>query len=127
MAKPAHTIPSTRAEKLRGVPSPIPLFRRTPQANHIAELKLRASSSVLSLLFNLNLPNGENLNGEKAVHVIGSLYQFLVFVRVVKILRSIETCRRGCFSLTVGSCEASKIRISQNYKFHGNFHINFPL
>lgn len=33
MAKPAHTMPSTRAEKLRGVPSPIPLFNKTPHAN----------------------------------------------------------------------------------------------
>lgn len=62
IAKPAHTIPSTRAEKLRGVPSPIPLFNKTPHANQIAELRFNASSSVLSFVDNLNRPNGENLN-----------------------------------------------------------------
>lgn len=38
-------------------PSPIPEFRRTPQENHIADDKVRASSSSSSL-FTLNLPNG---------------------------------------------------------------------
>ena len=47
MAKPAHTTPSTRALKLRGVPSPMPLFSRTPQANHMAEERFRASSSSM--------------------------------------------------------------------------------
>lgn len=61
IAKPAQTIPSTRAEKLLGVPSPMPLFNRTPHANQIAELRLSASSSVPSLLVNLKRPNGENL------------------------------------------------------------------
>lgn len=61
IAKPAQTMPNTLAEKLLGVPSPIPLFSRTPQANHMAELKFKASSSVLSLVVSLNRPNGENL------------------------------------------------------------------
>ena len=61
IAKPAHTIPRTRAEKLLGVPSPIPLFKSTPHANHIAELRLSASSSVPSLFVSLKRPNGENL------------------------------------------------------------------
>lgn len=61
IAKPAHTIPRTRAEKLLGVPSPIPLFNSTPHANHIAELRLSASSSVPSLFVSLKRPNGENL------------------------------------------------------------------
>lgn len=38
-------------------PSPIPEFSNTPQENHIAEDKVRASSSSSSL-FTLNLPNG---------------------------------------------------------------------
>jgi len=38
-------------------PSPIPEFNKTPQENHIAEDKVRASSSSSSL-FTLNLPNG---------------------------------------------------------------------
>lgn len=38
-------------------PSPIPEFSRTPQENHIADDKVRASSSSSSL-FTLNLPNG---------------------------------------------------------------------
>ena len=82
IAKPAQTIPNTRAEKLLGVPSPIPgknglqsqhsqeilridkkylsaksaslnpsrspELRRTPQANHIALVRLRDSSSLIS-------------------------------------------------------------------------------
>lgn len=66
IAKPAHTMPRTRAEKLRGVPSPIPLLSKTPHANQIAELRLRASSSVPSLLVSLKRPKGENLWNEKA-------------------------------------------------------------
>lgn len=62
IAKPAQTMPRTRALKLRGVPSPMPLLRRTPHANQMAELRLRASSSVLSLVECLKRPNGENLN-----------------------------------------------------------------
>jgi len=62
MANPAHTIPSTRALKLRGVPSPMPLLRRTPQANHMALDRFRASSSVSSLLANLKRPKGLNLS-----------------------------------------------------------------
>lgn len=61
MAKPAHTIPKTRAEKLLGVPSPMPLFNKTPHANQMAELRFNASSSVLSFVDSLNRPNGENL------------------------------------------------------------------
>lgn len=57
----SYHLPSTRAEKLRGVPSPIPLLSNTPHANQIAELKFSASSSVPSLFVNLYLPNGENL------------------------------------------------------------------
>lgn len=38
-------------------PSPIPEFSNTPQENHMAEDKVRASSSSSSL-FTLNLPNG---------------------------------------------------------------------
>lgn len=38
-------------------PSPIPEFSNTPQENHIADDKVRASSSSSSL-FTLNLPNG---------------------------------------------------------------------
>lgn len=38
-------------------PSPIPEFSKTPQENHIADDKVRASSSSSSL-FTLNLPNG---------------------------------------------------------------------
>uniref|UniRef100_A0A1B0AXG8 Uncharacterized protein n=1 Tax=Glossina palpalis gambiensis TaxID=67801 RepID=A0A1B0AXG8_9MUSC len=45
IAKPAQTIPKTRAEKLRGVPSPIPLFSNTPQANQTAELRFKGFSS----------------------------------------------------------------------------------
>lgn len=77
MANPAHTIPKTLAEKLRGVPentdlsqeidlnivdlpSPMPLLSNTPQANQIALERLRASSSVPSVLASLNLPKGEN-------------------------------------------------------------------
>lgn len=41
-------------------PSPMPLFSNTPHANHIALDKLRASSSVPSVLDSLYLPNGEN-------------------------------------------------------------------
>jgi len=61
MANPAHTIPSTLALKLLGVPSPIPLLRSTPHANQIALDKLRASSSVPSVFPSLKRPNGENL------------------------------------------------------------------
>lgn len=80
MAKPAHTIPRMRAEKLRGAPvggpsqrwhtvglgptdpgmaspSPMPEFRRTPQENHMAEDRVSASSSSSSL-FTLNRPKG---------------------------------------------------------------------
>lgn len=57
-----NNLPRTRAEKLRGVPSPMPLFSKTPHANQIAELKLSASSSVPSLVVSLNLPKGENLS-----------------------------------------------------------------
>lgn len=46
IANPAQTIPKTLAEKLRGVPSPIPLFNKTPHANQIALDKFNASSSV---------------------------------------------------------------------------------
>lgn len=43
---------------LAGVsPSPIPEFSNTPQENHMADDKVRASSSSSSL-FTLNLPNG---------------------------------------------------------------------
>lgn len=66
IAKPAQNMPSTRAEKLRGVPSPIPLFSSTPHANQIAELKFSAFSSLLSACVSLKRPNGENLWGEKA-------------------------------------------------------------
>ena len=52
MANPAQTIPRTRAEKLLGVPSPIPELSRTPQANQMADDKFKASSSVLSELAN---------------------------------------------------------------------------
>lgn len=38
-------------------PSPIPEFNNTPQENHMADDKVRASSSSSSL-FTLNLPNG---------------------------------------------------------------------
>lgn len=38
-------------------PSPIPEFSNTPQENHMADDKVRASSSSSSL-FTLNLPNG---------------------------------------------------------------------
>lgn len=38
-------------------PSPIPEFSKTPQENHMADDKVRASSSSSSL-FTLNLPNG---------------------------------------------------------------------
>lgn len=61
IANPAQTMPRTRAEKLLGVPSPMPLFNSTPHANHIAELRLSASSSVPSLFVSLKRPNGENL------------------------------------------------------------------
>lgn len=54
-------MPKTRAEKLLGVPSPMPLLSNTPHANQMAELKLSASSSVPSLLVSLKRPNGENL------------------------------------------------------------------
>src|SRR2546430_364135 len=37
IAKPAHTIPNTRPPKLLGVPSPIPEFNKTPQANQTAD------------------------------------------------------------------------------------------
>lgn len=43
-------------------PSPIPEFSNTPQENHIADDKVRASSSSSSL-FTLNLPKG--LEGKK--------------------------------------------------------------
>lgn len=69
IAKPAHTMPSTRAEKLLGVPSPMPLLSRTPQANQIAELRLSASSSVPSLLVSLKRPKGENLESEESSSV----------------------------------------------------------
>lgn len=61
LTKSVLYLPSTRAEKLRGVPSPMPELSKTPQANQMAELKLSASSSVPSLFVNLYLPNGENL------------------------------------------------------------------
>lgn len=67
IAKPAHTIPSTRAEKLRGVPSPMPLFSKTPHANHIAELKFNEASSCVSLVVNLYRPNGENLENRNVM------------------------------------------------------------
>ena len=44
MANPAQTMPRTRAEKDRGVPSPIPALRRTPQANQMALVRLSDSS-----------------------------------------------------------------------------------
>lgn len=44
------------------LPSPIPLFNKTPQANQIALDKFKASSSVPSVLASLNLPKGENLS-----------------------------------------------------------------
>ena len=53
MAKPAHTMPSTRALKLRGVPSPMPLLSSTPHANHTAPDRFNASSSVSSLFASL--------------------------------------------------------------------------
>lgn len=40
----------------------MPLFSSTPQANQIALDRFKASSSVPSILANLNLPNGENLS-----------------------------------------------------------------
>lgn len=49
-----------KGENMRSLPSPIPLFNNTPQANQIALDRLRASSSVPSVLANLNLPKGEN-------------------------------------------------------------------
>lgn len=55
------------------VPSPIPEFRSTPQENHMAEDKVRASSSSSSL-FTLNLPNG--LQGK--AHLSSSLVLFYV-------------------------------------------------
>lgn len=64
IANPAHTIPRTLAEKLLGVPSPIPLFNNTPQANHVALDRFSASSSVPSALINLNRANGENLSSK---------------------------------------------------------------
>lgn len=81
MAKPAHTMPRIRAEKLRGAPvgrdsgqlllgrgrtgqglgiaspSPMPELSRTPQENHMAEDRVSASSSSSSL-FTLNRPKG---------------------------------------------------------------------
>lgn len=62
IAKPAHTMPKTRALKLRGVPSPIPEFSKTPHVNHNERDKFKASSSVFSVLDNLNRPNGLNLS-----------------------------------------------------------------
>ncbi len=44
-------------------PSPIPEFNKTPQENHMAEDKVRASSSSSSL-FTLNLPNGLGKSGQ---------------------------------------------------------------
>lgn len=40
-----------------GSPSPMPEFRRTPQENHMADERVRASSSSSSL-FTLNRPKG---------------------------------------------------------------------
>jgi hypothetical protein len=60
MANPAQTMPRTRAEKLLGVPSPIPELSSTPQANQMADDKFRASSSVFSALANRNRPVGRN-------------------------------------------------------------------
>jgi hypothetical protein len=57
MANPAQTIPKTRAEKLLGVPSPIPELSNTPHANQMADDKFSASSSVFSALANRNRPN----------------------------------------------------------------------
>lgn len=48
-------------------PSPIPEFSNTPQENHIADDRVRASSSSSSL-FTLNLPNGL---GGKVGRVVG--------------------------------------------------------
>jgi hypothetical protein len=61
IANPAQTIPNTLALKLLGVPSPIPLFKSTPQANQMALDRFKASSSVPSVFPNLNRPKGENL------------------------------------------------------------------
>lgn len=60
MAKPAHTIPSTRALKLRGVPSPMPELSSTPHVNQSERDKFSASSSVFSVLDSLKRPNGLN-------------------------------------------------------------------
>ena len=62
IANPAQTIPKTRPPKDLGVPSPIPEFNNTPQANQIADDKLSASSSVMSEFGSLYLPKGENLS-----------------------------------------------------------------
>lgn len=50
IAKPAQTIPSTRAEKLRGVPSPMPLFNKTPHANlcEVANKNVHTSEVILN-------------------------------------------------------------------------------
>ncbi|KDR23336.1 hypothetical protein L798_05297 [Zootermopsis nevadensis] len=67
IAKPAHTIPRTLAEKLLGVPvynGERSCFQRTPQANQMALERLRASSSVASVLASLKRPKGENLSSK---------------------------------------------------------------
>lgn len=69
-ACPAHSLPSSEPAQLRAwaagqssptvscdSPSPMPEFSRTPQENHMAEERVRASSSSSSL-FTLNRPNG---------------------------------------------------------------------
>lgn len=74
MAKPAHTMPSTRAEKLRGVPSPMPLLSSTPQANQTAELRFSAFSSLLSECESLKRPNGENLSVKESVFQVSNAH-----------------------------------------------------
>lgn len=49
-------------------PSPMPEFSSTPQENHMAEERVRASSSSSSL-FTLNLPNGLENKTESSSHI----------------------------------------------------------
>lgn len=49
-------------------PSPMPEFSRTPQENHMAEERVRASSSSSSL-FTLNRPNGLENKTESSSHI----------------------------------------------------------
>lgn len=49
-------------------PSPMPEFSRTPQENHMAEERVRASSSSSSL-FTLNRPNGLESKAESSSHI----------------------------------------------------------